>query len=75
MDMSHLMGTATTVIPLASIAASAVNHYIRDAQAKGETLPEWLVKAAAVLNVVACNLDKSMALYKLLKPAKAEEVK
>jgi hypothetical protein len=71
MTLDSLTGLAGVVIPLASVVASAVNHFIRDTQAKGEAVPEWLLKAAGILNVLALNGDKALQLVKLVKIAKA----
>lgn len=71
MSIDQLTGLAGVIIPLASVIASAVNHYVREAQAKGETLPEWLLKLAAALNILALNGDKALQIAKVVKAAKA----
>jgi len=67
LDLTTLLATATTVIPLASAIASAVNHAIREKRAAGETVPAWALNVAAALNVLAVNLDKTAQLVKLAK--------
>lgn len=71
MSIDQITALAGVVIPLASVLASAVNHHIREMQGKGEVVPEWLLKAAGILNVLALNGDKALQLVKLVKLAKA----
>ena len=79
MTIENLMSTVGVVVPLASVVASALNHYVRDAQAKGVVVPAWLLHVVGMLNVAAMNGDKAMQMVKLaqsLKPVvKAEEPK
>ena len=79
MSFEHLMGMVGVVVPIASVVVSALNHYVRDMQAKGEAIPAWLLHVIGMLNVAAMNGDKALQMIKLaqsLKEApKAEEPK
>ena len=79
MSLDKLMGMVGVLVPVASVAASALNHYVRDAQAKGESVPAWLLHVVSMLNVAAMNGDKAMQMIKLAKSLKeapkAEETK
>lgn len=46
------------LVPVASGLASGVNRAIDRYAEKGEAPPAWLSRAAAVLNVIAVNLDR-----------------
>ena len=71
MSIEQITGLAGVVIPLASVVASAINHHIREMQGKGEVVPEWLLKFAGALNVLALNGDKALQIAKLVKVVKA----
>lgn len=70
MTIENLMSTLGVVVPLASVLASALNQYVRDAQAKGEVVPAWLLHVAGLLNVTALNGDKAMQMIKLAQSLK-----
>jgi hypothetical protein len=73
MTLESLTSFAGVVIPLASVVASAINHHVRETQGKGEVVPEWMLKLAGVLNVLALNGDKALQLVKLVKLAKSSK--
>jgi len=67
MSLDNLIGIAGLVIPAASALVSGINQAIRQNQEKDLPTPAWLLRAAAVLNVCALNLDKTLQLVKLAK--------
>lgn len=79
MSIENLMSVVGVVVPVASVVVSALNHYVRDAQAKGEVVPAWLLHVIGMLNVAAMNGDKAMQMVKLAQSfkhaPKAEEQK
>lgn len=62
--VSHVVTVAGLVVPLASAAASLVNHFVRKAQAEGREVPKALLLVGSVLNVISVNLDKAVQLAK-----------
>lgn len=70
MSLDVLITIAGVVVPVASAIASALNHHVRDAQAKGESVPSWLLHIVAVVNAAALNGDKVVQLVKLVRGAK-----
>lgn len=67
MTVDSLLATASVVIPVASLLASVLNQYVRDAQSRGETLPAWLLHVAGLVNTAALNGDKVVQIIKLTK--------
>lgn len=67
MDFSAILHIASVVIPVASAVASGVNHAIRERMAAEEEVPAWLLRTAAVLNVLSVNLDKAAQFVKIAK--------
>lgn len=65
--IDHWLALAGTLVPAASAFAGMLNQKIRDAQAAGEEVPEFLLNLAAAVNFVAVNLDKSRQLTKMVK--------
>jgi hypothetical protein len=70
MSLEHALAIVGAIVPVASAIASAFNQHIRDAQAKGEAVPSWLVHVVALVNVAALNGDKVVQLVKLVRGAK-----
>lgn len=70
MTIDGLIGIAGIVVPVASLAASLLNQRIRGAQADGKAVDAWVLKVAAVLNVIALNGDKALQAAKLAKGKK-----
>ena len=70
MSLDVLITIAGVVVPVASAIASALNQHVRDAQAKGESVPSWLLHVVAVVNAAALNGDKVVQLVKLVRGAK-----
>ena len=67
--LDHVIAIAGMSVPAMSALASWVNHQVRTLQAEGKVVPAWQLKAGAVLNVLAVNLDKAAQLAKMAKPA------
>ena len=65
--IDHWLALAGALVPAASAFAGMLNQKIRDAQAEGEEVPEFLLNLAAAVNFVAVNLDKSKQLTKMVK--------
>jgi hypothetical protein len=70
MSLEHALAIVGAIVPIASAIASALNQHVRDAQAKGETVPSWLLHIVAVVNAAALNGDKVVQLVKLVRGAK-----
>jgi hypothetical protein len=70
MSLEHALAIVGAIVPVASAIASAFNQHIRDAQAKGEAVPSWLVHVVALVNVAALNGDKVVQLVKLVRGGK-----
>jgi hypothetical protein len=70
MSLEHALAIVGAIVPIASAIASALNQHVRDAQAKGETVPSWLLHIVAVVNAAALNGDKVVQLVKLARGAK-----
>jgi hypothetical protein len=70
MTLEHALAIVGAIVPVASAIASALNQHVRDTQAKGETVPAWLLRLVAVVNVAALNGDKVVQLVKLVRGAK-----
>jgi len=70
MTLEHALAIVGAIVPVASAIASALNQHVRDAQAKGETVPSWLLHIVAVVNAAALNGDKVVQLVKLVRGAK-----
>lgn len=70
MSLDVLITIAGVVVPVASAIASALNQHVRDAQAKGESVPSWLLHVVAVVNAAALNGDKVVQLVKLVRGLK-----
>ena len=70
MSLDVLITIAGVVVPVASAIASALNQHVRDAQAKGESVPSWLLHVVAVVNAAALNGDKVVQIVKLVRGAK-----
>ena len=61
---------AGTIVALVSAIVGVVNHRIRKAQENGQELSPAVLHAAAIANVAAVNIDKTMQLLKLAKDKK-----
>jgi hypothetical protein len=70
MSLDVLISLAGIVVPVASAIASALNQHVRDAQAKGVSVPAWLLHLVAVVNIAALNGDKVVQLVKLVRGGK-----
>ena len=70
MSLEHALAIVGAIVPIASAIASALNQHVRDAQAKGETVPSWLLHIVAVVNAAALNGDKVAQLVKLVRGGK-----
>ena len=70
MSLEHALAIVGAIVPIASAIASALNQHVRDAQAKGETVPSWLLHIVDVVNAAALNGDKVVQLVKLVRGAK-----
>lgn len=70
MTLEHALAIVGAIVPIASAIASALNQHVRDAQAKGEAVPSWLLHFVAVVNVAALNGDKVVQLVKLVRGGK-----
>lgn len=70
MSLDVLISLAGVVVPVASAIASMLNQHVRDAQAKGATVPSWLLHVVALVNAAALNGDKVVQLVKLVRGAK-----
>jgi hypothetical protein len=70
MTIEHALAIVGAIVPVASAIASALNQHVRDAQAKGESVPSWLLHVVAVVNAAALNGDKVVQLVKLVRGAK-----
>jgi hypothetical protein len=71
MSPEHVISIAGVVVSVASVVASFVNQYVRDAQQSGASVSAWLLHAAAALNALALNGDKAVQALKLVKREKA----
>jgi len=70
MTLEHALAIVGAIVPIASAIASALNQHVRDAQAKGATVPSWLLHVVALVNAAALNGDKVVQLVKLVRGAK-----
>ena len=70
MSLDVLISLAGIVVPVASAIASMLNQHVRDAQAKGEIVPSWLLHVVTLVNAAALNGDKVVQLVKLVRGAK-----
>jgi hypothetical protein len=71
MSFEHAIAIAGVVVSVASVVASVVNQYVRDAQQSGASVSAWVLHLAAVLNALALNGDKAVQALKLAKAWKA----
>ena len=71
MSFEHAIAIAGVVVSVASVVASFVNQYVRDAQQSGASVSAWVLHSAAVLNALALNGDKAVQALKLAKAWKA----
>jgi hypothetical protein len=71
MSFEHAIAIAGVVVSVASVVASFVNQYVRDAQQSGSSVSAWVLHSAAVLNALALNGDKAVQALKLAKAWKA----
>jgi hypothetical protein len=69
MTLESVLAVLGALVPLASALASALNHDIRKKQADGSEVPSAALKAGAVLNGLALNVDKAIQLAKAAKAA------
>jgi len=70
MTLEHALAIVGAIVPVASAIASGLNQHVRDAQAKTETVPSWLLHVVAVVNAAALNGDKVVQLVKLVRGGK-----
>jgi hypothetical protein len=70
MSLEHALAIVGAIVPIASAIASALNQHVRDTQAKGATVPSWLLHVVALVNAAALNGDKVVQLVKLVRGAK-----
>jgi hypothetical protein len=70
MTLEHALAIVGAIVPIFSAIASALNQHVRDAQAKGESVPAWLLHVVALVNAAALNGDKVVQLVKLVRGAK-----
>lgn len=64
--IDHWLALAGALIPAASALAGHLNQKIRDLKDAGEEVPEGLLKAAQIVNIIAINLDKSKQIAKMI---------
>lgn len=69
-QLDHLLAILGALVPLASAIAGYLNAKVRSAQSEGAAVSPALLKAAAVVNLAAVNIDKANQLSSLAKPAK-----
>ena len=69
--LDHLLTILGALVPLASAIAAFLNHKVRAAQSDGQGVSPALLKAAALVNVAAVNIDKANQLSSLAKKPKA----
>lgn len=65
-----VLNHAGTIVALVSAIVGVVNHRIRKAQADGKDMSPVVLQIAAVANVAAVNIDKTMQLLQLAKDKK-----
>ena len=70
MNIEHALAIVGAIVPVASAIASALNQHVRDAQAKGESVPSWLLHVVTLVNAAALNGDKVVQLVKLMRGTK-----
>lgn len=70
MGWEHGSAVAGAVVSVASLAASALNQYVRSAQESGATVRGWILHSAAVLNALALNGDKAVQAFRLATSVK-----
>lgn len=70
MTLEHALAIVGAIVPAASAIASALNQHVRDTQAKGESVPLWLLRVVTLVNAAALNGDKVVQLVKLVRGPK-----
>ncbi len=70
MTVEAVLAIIGALVPLASAIASALNHDVRQKQAEGVEVAAGVLKASAVVNAVALNIDKVRQVAALLKAKK-----
>ena len=68
--MDSIVNMAGLIVMAASLISTFINQKIREALADKKEVDPMLLKAAAVTNVLAANLDKAMQLVKVAKEQK-----
>lgn len=68
---NDLLAIVGTLVTLMSGVATFLNGRIRERQSNGDEVAPGALKAAAVLNVLAVNIDKAKQLFALAKGAMA----
>lgn len=63
----HILAIIGALVPLASAAASFLNHMVRAKQANGEAVSPMLLAAGSALNAASINLDKAVQLGRMVK--------
>lgn len=63
----HVLTIIGALVPLFSALASFFNHKVRTATSEGDDPSSKFLKAAAMMNVLAVNLDKASQLAKLAR--------
>lgn len=69
--IDHWLALAGALVPMCSMIAGTLNQKIRDMKEAGETVPEGLLRAAQIVNLVAVNLDKSKQITKMISDIRA----
>lgn len=64
------VASAGLVVSVASLAASLLNQYVRNAQESGANVQAWVLHASAALNAVALNGDKCVQALRLARGGK-----
>lgn len=70
MGWEHGIAVAGAIVSVASLAASALNQYVRSAQESGATVRSWVLHVSAALNALALNGDKALQAVKIAKGGK-----
>lgn len=65
--LDHLLTILGALVPLFSAIAAFLNSKVRAAQSEGQGVSPALLKAAALVNVAAVNIDKANQLSSLAK--------
>lgn len=70
MTFEQILSILGAIIPVASAIASALNHDVRTKQAEGISVSPNVLKASAVVNTLALNIDKVRQVAGLIQAAK-----